>query len=167
MSVERTTRSCTVQELPADLIQAARTYYQSHGIGDLEAETCLCCETITVRQPSAKLISLLEGNPDTTSHMAILLTTHWMVWIFGGEKSRMVANGIKLATLRTKVMVVRRSEEFRLEIAGFVNDTREFIRGTLELGAQPAAEKFCTAVSTAALEQNPQPQKDRRRWFGV
>ncbi len=167
MSVERTTRSCTFQELPPAIIQAAQAYFQSHGAGDPETETRLCCETLTVRKPSAKWISRLEGNPDTTSHMAILLTADWLVWIFGGDKSRMAAVGIKLTTLRIRVMVTRRSEEFRLEISGFVNETREFIRGTLELGAQPAAEKFCTAVSTAALEKNPQPPKERRRLFGV
>lgn len=167
MSVERTTRSCTVEELPADIIQSVQAYFKSHHVGDPETETRLCCETLTIRKPSAKWISLLEGNPDTTSRMATLLTANWLVWVFGGDKSPVVAAGIKLATLRTRVLVTRRSEEFRLEISGFVNETREFIRGSLELGSQPAAEKFCTAVSTAALEQNPPPPKDRRRLFGV
>ncbi len=167
MSTERTTRQCPVNELHPSLRQAIQEYFQSHGLSDPETGTRLCCETLTLRRPSVRWISFLEGNVDATSRLGLLLTSDWLVWAMSGDQSGLVAAGIKLKVLRTKVMVVRRSEEFHLEISGFVNDTKEYIRGAFELGSQPAAQKFCEAASTAALEQNPPSSKERRRWFGI
>ena len=167
MSVERTTRLCMFNELHPGLHQALQEYFLAHGLGDPETETRLCCETLTVRRPSAKWISFLEGNLDATSRRAILLTPEWLVWALSGDKSGAVAAGARLRVLRARVTVAWPSKEFRLELAGFMNDTTEYVRGHLDLGSQPAAEKICKAVSTAVLEQKPPPQKERRRWFGI
>jgi hypothetical protein len=166
MSVERVTRQFKVDDLHPDLYQAVQGFFQSYGLGDPLIETRICCETVTVRQSSSKWTSILEGNLDATFRQALLLTSGWLVWASQGDRSGLVVTGIRLAVLRTQVMVARRSKEFRLEIKGFVEDRRENIRGVLELGSQAAAQNICEKISTAVLEQNPPLPKERRRWFG-
>ena len=167
MSYERTTRQCHFSELDHGIQQALQGYFQSHGLGDPETESRLCTETLTVRRPAPKWISILEGNLDPTSRLAMMITSDWLVWVLSGERSGTVTAGARLKVLKTKILVTRRSEEFRLEISGLLNDSKEFARGTFELGAQPAAQKFCESVNTAVLEQNPPPSKEHRRWFGI
>ncbi len=165
--VERISRECIPGQLPADLYQVIQKYFQDHKLGDPETEARLCCETVTTRQPTARWITLLEGNPDAKTTVVMLLTPEWLVWARSSDHFKPMAAGIRLKTLRIKIMQSHKEKEFLLEIAGFMNDTKEYMRGTLELGAQPAAQKFSEAVNEAALAQNPTPAKSGRRWFGV
>ena len=167
MKVERTTRQCTMSELHPVLNQAIQEFFRSYKLGDPQAETRLCCETLTVRRPATRWLPILEGNLDKESRFAALLTSDWFVWSTSGDKSGTVVAGVRLKVLHARVMVTHRSEELRLEITGFINDSKEYVHGTFELGAGPAAARFCEAVNAAALEQNPPLPKDRRRWFGI
>ena len=48
-----------------------------------------------------------------------------------------------------------------LEISGFMADTKEYVRGNLELGPDPAAQKFCEAVvSGSPQSQSAQSKED-------
>ena len=45
-----------------------------------------------------------------------------------------------------------------LEISGFMADTKEYVRGSLELGPDAAAQKFCEAVIAAIQKAKPPSQ---------
>jgi hypothetical protein len=72
----RTTRECSVRQLHPELRQAIRNYFQEHNLGDLDAETISCCETISEKKVTGRLISWLNDNSDTTIHTGILLTSN-------------------------------------------------------------------------------------------
>ena len=167
----RYTRECAFSQLRPELIQAMRDYFENQKLVGIETTILMCCETTSEKKTpngSRGVLAFLEGeDPDTTVYTGMFVTPEWLVWALSGDKSGAVAAGARLRVLRARVTVAWPSKEFRLELAGFMNDTTEYVRGHLDLGSQPAAEKICKAVSTAVLEQKPPPQKERRRWFGI
>ena len=98
----RTARECPVSQLHPELFLAVRNYFQEHKLGDLEAETLLCCETISRKKSGNRLVSWLNEGLDTTVHTGILFTSQWLVWVRSGDKS-----GIQLASADLKQILVR------------------------------------------------------------
>jgi hypothetical protein len=155
----RTTRECSVTQVQPGLYQAIRDYFQKHQLGDPETETRLCCETIAQKRDSDKLVSfldpLLNGDRDTTSHLAMLLTDEWFIWARSGDRSGTVINGARFKMLRVKAYVARRTKEMELEVNGFINNTKESVRGNLRMGPDLAAQKFCEEFGQAVIKANP------------
>jgi hypothetical protein len=160
----RTTRICTVSQIHSSLAQAIREYYQAHQVGDPDTETILCCETISRRDPPGKLVALLDGNPDTTIHLAILLSAEWLIWARNGDQTGIVVTGAKLQVIKAKAFVRKNTKDMELEITGFMADTKDYVRGNLELGPDPAAQKFCEAVVPAVSNARPPAKK---KFFGL
>jgi len=159
-----TTRECSASRIHPSLYQAVREYFQTHQMGDLDAETLLCCETTSEKENPGKLASFLDGNPDSTVYLAILLTAEWLIWARSGDRSSAIATGTKLNLIRVKTFVTKRSKEMQLEVSGFMADSKEYVRGNLEMGPDVAAQKFCEAAEKAVLKANP-PAK--RKFFGL
>jgi hypothetical protein len=164
---DRKTWECRASELQPELLQAIRDYFRLHQLGDVEAETRSCCETLSTRRSSGKLLSLLEGGGDTSFHLVTLLTSEWLVWARLGDKTATVVTGARLKTIQTKMMVEKRTQNINLDVQGFMNGTKEYARGTLALGPEPAAQRFCEEVVRTVLTENPPAKKEGRRWFGV
>jgi hypothetical protein len=162
----RTTRECSVSQIHPSLSQAIREYFQMHQLGDVETATLRCCETISEKRNLGKLAAILEGNSDTTGHLAILLTADWLIWVRNGDRSATVVTGARFKVIRVKVFVKKRTKDMELEVNGFINNSREYVRGNLELGPELAAQKFCEAVDQAVLKENPPPKRTLRRWMG-
>ena len=160
----RTTRICTVSQIHPSLAQAFREYFQTNQLGDPETETQLCCETISRRDPPGRLSALLDGNPDLTVHLAILLTADRLIWARNGDQTGTVVTGAKLLAIKVKAFVTRHTKDMELEVTGFIADTKEYVRGNLEMGPDPAAEKFCNAVLPAVAQAKPPTKK---KFFGL
>jgi hypothetical protein len=165
-STTRTTRICPVSQIHPSLAQAVQEYFQAHQLGDPETETLLCCETISRHDPPGRLSAMLEGNPDTNTHLAILLTAEWLIWARNGDQTGTVITGAKLLAIKVKPYVTRRTKEMELEVTGFMADSKEYVRGILELGPDPASEKFCNAVVPAVLAASPPSKSKFPRWMG-
>ena len=160
----RSTRACVVSQLTPELSKAIVEYFQNHQLGDPTTEVLSCCETISTKRNLGKLVDLLEGNPDTTSHLALLLTADWFIWARSGDQSQTTVTGARFKMIRVKAFVSRRTKDMQLEVAGFVNDTKESVRGNLQMGPDLAAQKFCDAIGEAVDKANP-PVK--RKFFGL
>jgi hypothetical protein len=162
----RTTRECTPSQLHPRLSQVIREYFMNHQLGDPDIGTRLCCETIAEKRDTGKLASLLEGDPDTTIHLAMLLTADWFLWARNGDQSGTVVTGIKLKGLRVKAFTLKRSKDMQLEIFGFIPGSKDFVKGNLEMGPELAAQKFCEAVGQAVSQANPPGKSIFPKWMG-
>jgi hypothetical protein len=160
----RTTRQCAVNQLPFGLSKAIGEYFQIHQLGDPNTEVLMCCETISEKQNSGKLVSFLEGYPDTTIHLALLLTADWFIWARTGDRSVTTVTGARLKLIRVKAFVSRRTKDMQLEVTGFINDTKESVRGNLQMGPDLAAQKFCDELGQAVNKVNPPVKKS---FFGL
>jgi hypothetical protein len=162
----RTTRECSVSQIHPGLSQAIQEYFQTHQLGDPAIEIRLCCETIAEKRNHGKLASFLEGDPDTTNHLALLLTTEWLIWAHYGDRSGTVVSGAKLKGLQVKAFTLKRTKNMQLEISGMIGGTKDYVRGNLEMGPELAAQKFCEEVMQAVNQVTPPAKKGRLRWFG-
>ena len=151
----RTTRECSVSQLHTSLSQAVREFFQTHQLGDVDAVTRMCCETISEKHNLGRLVSILDGNPDATTHLAILLTDDWLVWARSGDQTGTVVHGAKLKGIQVKAFVSRRTKGMELEVSAFIGDSKDFVRGNFQLGPELAAQKFCEEVGQAVLKLNP------------
>lgn len=159
----RTTRECSTSQIHPSLHQAIRVYFQTHQLGDLDAETLICCETISEKRNPGKLASFLDGDPDSITHLAILLTPEWLIWGRTGDRSGTIVTAAKLKVIQVKAFVARRTKDMQLTISGFISDSKEYVHGSLEMGPDAAAQKLCEVVEKAVLKANP-PAK--RKFFG-
>ena len=162
----RTTRTCPVSQIHSSLSQAIREFFQTHQLGDPDTDMILCCETISTRPDPGKLVTWLDGNPDTNILLAILLTPEWLIWARNGDQTGTVVTGAKLQVIKVKAFVRRRSKDMELEVSGFMAGTREYMRGNLELGPDLAAQTFCDAVVPAVLKAAPPHHSKFPRWMG-
>lgn len=160
----RTTRECPASQIHPSLYLAIREYFQMHQIGNLDTETLICCETISQMRNPGKLAAFLDSNPDSITHLAILLTAEWLIWARNGDRSGTIVTGAKLKVIQVKAFVARRTKDMGLEVSGFINDSKEYVRGNLGMGPDVAAQKFCEEVGRAVLKVNP-PVK--RKFFGL
>jgi hypothetical protein len=164
----RTTRECPVTQVQPGLYLVIRDYYQKHQLGDPEAETHLCIETTSQKRDTGRLATFLDpilnGDLDTTSHLAMLLTSEWFIWARIGDRSGTVINGARFKMLRVKAYVARRKNEMELEVSGFINNTKESVRGILRMGPDLAAQKFCEEVDQVVKKVNPTVKKT---FFGL
>jgi hypothetical protein len=151
----RTTRTCPVSQLHPSLLPAVREFFQTHQLGEAETVTRMCCETITEKRRLGKLASLLDGNPDSIIHLAILLTEDWLIWARSGDQTGSVATGAKLKGIQVKTFVSRRTKGMEMEVTAFIADTRDYVRGNLQLGPELDAQRFCEEVGQAVLKENP------------
>jgi hypothetical protein len=163
----RTTRECTLNQLNPSLLQAIREYFQTHQLGDPDNEILLCCETIAEKHNLGKLDSFLEGDPDKTTHLALLLTADRLIWARNGDRSGTVVTGTRLMGLQVKAFTLKRTKNMQLEITGMINSGKDLARGNLEMGPELAAQKFCEEVMQAVNKVTPPSKKSRLRWFGA
>jgi hypothetical protein len=162
----RTTRTCSVSQLHPSLAQAIRDYFQTKQVGDPDKDTVLCCETISTREKPTKLFGWLDGNPDTNIHLATLLTSEWLIWARTGDQTGTVVTGAKLQVIKVKAFVTKHAKNMELEITGFLSDSKEYVRGNLEMGPDIAAQKFCDTVGLAVQEVKPPVKHKFPRWMG-
>ena len=166
----RTTRECRMDQIHPSLSQAIQEYLKTHPVGYVDEGTLLCYETTSTKREHGELVaflaSFLEGNPDTTIHLAILLTEEWLIWAHSGDHSGTTVTGAKLKVIKVKAFAAKRTNAMELDISGFVNDSKEYVRGNLQLGPELAAQKFCEEVVQAVLKVSP-PQKSKfPKWMG-
>lgn len=163
----RTTRECSVSQLHPELRQAIRSYFQEHELGDLQAETLMCCETISEKKDAGRLVSMLKGVLDTTIHTGMLLTTQWLIWARKGDQSGVVLNAANLKEIQVRDYASIFAPDTGLEILGYIGDAKGQVRGYVGMGTEPAAQKFFEEVQKAITAANPPPPpKKLPKWLG-
>ncbi len=162
----RTTRECSVTQLRPELLRAIQSYFQEHRLGYLEAEALLCCETISRKKSTGKLASWLSGTSDTTIYTGMLLTPEWLIWAHHGDQSGTLVNAANLKQIRAEVYNSPLTKDSGLEIAGYIGDAKNRVRGYIGMGTDPAAQKFCAEVIQAINKVNPPTtKKGLFRWL--
>ncbi len=161
----RTTRECSVNQLRPELLQPIQNYFQEQKLGSLEAETTICCETVSRKKSTGKAVSWLSGKSDATIYTGMLLTPQWLVWVHHGDQSGILLNAASLKQIRAEFYTSPLTKDVGLEISGYIGDAKARIRGTIGMGAGPAAQKFCEKVKQAIAEANPPTKKGLFRWL--
>ena len=162
----RTTRECPVDQLRPEIFQALKNYFQEKDLGDLEAEAVLCCETVSTKNRTGGLFSLLSPSVDTTIHTGVLLTSDWLIWVRSGDKSGTLLSAANLKNISVSTYKSMFIDDAGLEIVGYIGDSKLVIRGYVGMGPEPATQKFCDEVKQAIIRLNPPKQTSRPKWLG-
>ena len=162
----RTTRECSMSQLHPELRLAIRSYFEEHNLGDLEAETLMCCETISEKKNFGGLTSLLKGAEDTTIHTGILLTSQWLIWVRRGDQSGTVLNIANLKEIQARSYMSILTKDTGLEIFGYIGNSKGQVRGYVGMGTELAAQKFCEEVKKAISNVQPPTKKSLPKWLG-
>jgi len=164
----RTTRECSLSQLHPEILKAIQNYFMEHRLGSLEAEALMCCETLSTKKNTGKLVAWLSGNSDTTIYTGMLLTSEWLIWAHHGDQSGTHLNAANLKLLiQAEYATNPFTKETGLEIAGFIESAKGGVRGQIGTGSELAAQKFCEEVKQAIARAKPPAPKRQRRWFGI
>jgi hypothetical protein len=161
----RTTRECSVSQFRPELLQVIRTYFQEHKLGEPEAEAVICCETISRKKSTGKMVSWLNGTSDTTIYTGMLLTSQWLIWVHHGDQSGSRVNAADLTEIRAKFYTAPLTKDAGLEVIGYIGDIRGRVRGYVGMGTDPAAQKFCDEVTQAIAKVKPPAKKGLFGWL--
>jgi hypothetical protein len=159
------TRDCSADQFDPRLRRVFQEYFRSHQLGELSAENLVCCETRTERSARGKFAAWLEGNPDTTDYLGLVLTDRSLIWVRVGDQSAAIVTGANLNEIRVRSYASRLSKESGLEIAGLIGDRKAHVKGKLALGPEPAAKKFIDEVIGAVEKANPPPKRREIPWL--
>jgi hypothetical protein len=163
----RTTRECSVNQLHPELRQAIQNYFRERELGNLEAETLMCCETISEKKISSRLVSLINNVLDTTIHTGMLLTSKWLIWVRRGDQSGIVLNAADLKEIQVREYASIFAPDTGLEILGYIGEPKQKARGYVGMGTEAAAQKFLEEVQKAITAANPPlPPKKLPKWLG-
>lgn len=163
---QRSTRECAAIQLKPELLRAAREYFNTHGLGDVETEVLHCCETVSEKKAGNWLTAWLDAGADGTIHTGILLTREHLVWVRAGDLSGVHAVGADLKYIRANMHVSLFSKDTGLEIIGLLEGAKSIVRGVIGLGPEPASQQFCDAVHQAVEKINPGSVRKWPAWMG-
>jgi hypothetical protein len=152
---KRSTRACTFEEIHPILKQALRAYFFEHEISDVETQILICCETLSEREKTSALETLLKEHGDLIYYLAAFLTPEWLFWARSGNQTKTIVVGARLKDIHARQRASLLLKDFGIDIEGFVDGSFSKIHGSLYLGPEPAAEEFCQAVEKAVNAANP------------
>ena len=162
----RSTRECPVGQVRPELRCALEEYFLKNSLGDLEAETLLCCETISEKIEMGWLATLLNDKTDPLVYTAMLLTSTHLIWARGSQQPKINVNAADLRFIRIKPFASLFITDAGLEVSGLVGNTKGMSLGYIGMGPEPITQKFCDAVQQAINKVNPPSTSKWPAWMG-
>lgn len=146
-TITRTTHASTLETLNEDLKAAMRAHGAKYGLGDIESDVLMCCETVSLRQKKG----VFGGNKTTRS--AVYVTPKWLVWADSTDR-----NDAEVGTAQLKHIEVRDygttasyaiTPDQGLNITGRYTDKNKTGITFIVLGSEPAGQEFRQVLKEA------------------
>jgi hypothetical protein len=163
-TIERTTRSTSSLQLNLKLRKGFQEYFEANKLGSLDSEALRVCETVTERAGFGRLAAWLDGSPDSTEVLGLVLTPQYLLWARSGDRTETIVVGADLKQIRVRKYASRFPKETGMEIIGFVGALADRVRGKLALGPEEAAQQFMDEVISAVGKAKP-PRKSILPWL--
>ena len=161
----RSTRECSVSQVRPELHRALEDYFQKNSLGDIEAETILCCETVSEKKAGGWLATLTGSKDEPVVYTAMLLTPTHLIWARGGQQPSINVNTADLRFIHVKSYSSLFIKDTGLEISGLLGDSKGMTLGYLGMGPEPITQKFCDEVRQAIDKVNPPSPSKWPAWM--
>jgi hypothetical protein len=161
----RSTRECSVSQVRPELHRALEDYFQKNSLGDLEAETILCCETVSEKKTDGWLSTLLGGKAEPPSYTAMLLTSTHLIWARGSQQPSVNVNAADLKFIRVKPFTSLFNADTGLEISGLLADSKGMKLGYIGMGPEPITQRFCDEARQAIDKVHPPSASKWPAWM--
>lgn len=162
----RSTRECTFEQLRPEIQRSLEAYFQAKELGEIAAETVLCCETVSEAKEPGWLAKLFGEKLESPIYVATLLTASFLVWARSGPQTGVNVTVAELRFIRLKAFSSLFNPDTGLEVSGLVGDSKRYLTGYIGLGPEPAAEKFVEAARQAIAKINPESTRKWPSWMG-
>jgi hypothetical protein len=143
----RKTRACTIETLDEGLKSAIRAHGTKYGLGDIESEVLMCCETISSQQKKG----LFGGTKTTLS--AVYVTPKWLVWVDSNERNDAGAGTAQLKHIDVRDYRTTASYNITpdqgLNITGRYTDKNRTGITFIVLDSEPDGQKFRQVLDEA------------------
>ena len=146
-TTSRKTRTCTVEMLDEGLKAAIRAHGMKYGLGDIESDVLMCCETISIQQKKG----LFGGIKTTVS--AVFVTPKWLVWVDSNERNDAGASTAQLKHIdvrdyRTTANYTIMPDQ-GLNVTGRYTDRNKTGITFIVLDSEPDGQKFRQVLDQA------------------
>jgi hypothetical protein len=121
----------------------------------LHAQILTCCETVSERQKTSALETLLGEDRDLVYYLAAFMTPEWLVWARSGDHTKTTVVAARLKDIHVRSMDFLLMKDIGLNIDGFVDGSFSKIHGHISMGPGSVSEEFCKAVEQAGKAINP------------
>jgi hypothetical protein len=162
----RSTRECSVNQLRPELRRALEEYFQKNTLGELEAETHLCCETVSEKKEIGWLAALLGDKAEPLAYTAMLLTSTHLVWARGNQQTSINVNAADLKFIRVKPFASLFSTDNGLQVSGLLGNEKGMVLGYIGMGPEPITQKFCDEARQAIDKVTPPSTSKWPAWMG-
>jgi hypothetical protein len=146
-TITRTTRACTLETLDGDLKAVMRAHVTKYGLGDIESDILMCCETTSIRQKKG----LFGGIKTTLS--AVYVTPKWLVWADNADRNEADAGTAQLKHIDVRDYQTTASSAITpdqgLNITGRYTDKNKTGITFIVLGSEPDGQKFRQVLQEA------------------
>ncbi len=147
----RSTREIVFGDIPANVIQSVRTYFEKHSLGDILANPVMC-----IVSTSEKIKKGLFGGGAGPKQLiqTVILTDHWLILADNVDQ-----NALYIKSMQLRDITVEDSEKSSfhamipdtgMNINGRFTDASEIGTIFLPLGKDAAGDKFKSALIEAA-----------------
>ena len=144
----RTTRECSLDSLPAELVAAIRSHVEFYKLGNIESSIVICVETTSAEKKSG-----LFRNSSETTISVDLITSEWLIVAEkkGNDKPGVISGQLKNLNVQNfeDSAMFKISPDTGLNITGRYSDVTKQGTAFIGLGSGPAAEKFRKALREA------------------
>ena len=162
----RSTIECSVRQLRPELRRALEEYFQKNTLGELEAETRLCCETVSEKKEIGWLAALLGDKAEPLVYTAMLLTSTHLIWARSNQQTGAIVTCADLRFIRVKPFSSLFITDTGLEISGILGNAKGMALGYVGMGPEPITQKFCDEVRQAIAQINPGSTRKWPSWMG-
>lgn len=146
----RSTRSVDAGDLPPDTDAALRAHVETHGLGDLLAESLACIETISRMSKKGPF-----GRDEEEVRVAALVTPRWLIWAIRADRPEITVMSAPLKDVTVQdyasTSMAALVPDSGIEVTGSFTDAFERGSAFIGLGPEPAATAFAQALRVAAL----------------
>jgi hypothetical protein len=161
----RSTRECSVGQVRPELHRALEEYFQKNSLGNLEAETLLCCETVSEKKEGGWLAALLGSKAEPPVYTAMLMTSTHLVWARGNQQTSVNVNAADFRFIRVKPYASLINKDTGMEVSGLLANSKGMTLGYIGMGPEPITQKFCDEVRQAIDKVNPPSTSKWPAWM--
>jgi len=145
---KRTTRECSFDEFPPEIVAAVRKYVEKNELGNIEANILICAETSSEKIKQGFFSKIFGGSFAVKT--CVTVTPERVLWATLDNKNATAVLTARLNEVEIKDFQSNLIEDAGLEIFGLLSRFSERATAFIGLGEEAAAQKLRQVLKQAA-----------------
>lgn len=147
---KRVTKEVPFEGLPPEMVSAIKQHIEQYNLGPILSDALMCVQT-----DSEKVKKGLFGGAETV-RMGVLITPHWLIWVFNGTKIQTTVLSTQLIDITVqdyaKTPFAQMVPDSGIQVTGMFTNASESASAFIGLDEGIAAQKFKEVIIQAAAD---------------